>query len=266
MLRAEPDPARAGSPGVHAALSVLEVLVGRGPLGLSDLAAELGAAKSTLHRVCSVLVDRGWAVRDGEGRFDLGIRAIGLGVRSSELPVVTAFRGVAAGLLTRHDETVCLAVVDGAESVYIALEETSQPVRLVTHVGSRTPAFASASGRVVLAGWGAAGLTAEYGGRPLVTPTGRRLRSVEELHEILEEVRRNGCAENREETALGLHALSVPVRNGPGAILAALTVCVPTSRMTEARRESLVADLVAAGTRLSAEVSWLPAWNATRAE
>jgi DNA-binding IclR family transcriptional regulator len=223
-------------------------------------------AKSTLHRICSVLVDRGWAVRDGEGRFELGIRAIGLGARSSELPIVTAFRGAAAGLLTRHDETVCLAVLDGGESVYVALEETSQPVRLVTHVGSRTPAFASASGRVVLAGWSVAGVTAEYGGRPLVTPTGRRLRGVEELHEILEQVRRRGCAENREETAAGLHALSVPVENEAGAILVALTMCVPTSRMSEERREAIVADLVATGARLSSEVAWLPAWNATRAE
>ncbi len=261
-----PPRAGAGSPGVHAALSVLEALVADGPLTLSELAAELGVAKSTLHRVCTVLVERGWAVRDADGRFDLGIRAIGLGARSSELPIVTAFRGVAAGLLTRHDETVCLAVVDGAESVYIALEETSQPVRLVTHVGSKTPAFASASGRVVLAGWSPAGVTAEYGGRPLVTPTGRRLRSVEELHEILDVVRRNGYAENREETAVGLHTLAVPIANGAGAILGALTVCVPTSRMTPSRHALLVRDLVEAGERLSAEVAWLPAWNATRAE
>jgi DNA-binding IclR family transcriptional regulator len=139
-------------------------------------------------------------------------------------------------------------------------------VRLVTHVGSRTPAFASASGRVVLAGWSVAGVTAEYGGRPLVTPTGRRLRGVEELHEILEHVRLRGCAENCEETAAGLHALSVPVENEAGAILAALTMCVPTSRMTDERRDAIVADLVAAGARLSSEVAWLPAWNATRAE
>ena len=95
------DGRRAGSPGVHAALSVLESLVARGPLTLSDLAGELGLAKSTLHRVCAILVERGWVVRDRDGRFDLGIRAIGIGARSSELPIVTAFRGVAAGLLTK---------------------------------------------------------------------------------------------------------------------------------------------------------------------
>ncbi len=252
-----------GSPGVHAALSVLEALVARGPLGLSDLATELGSAKSTLHRVCAVLVERGWLVRDSLGRFDVGIRSIGLGARSPELPIVTAFRGVAAALLTSHNETVCLAVVDGGESVFIALEETSHPVRLVTHSGSRTPAFASASGRVVLCERPPAAIAAEFGAKPLVTPTGRRLRGLSELAEILEQVRRNGYAENDGETAVGLHALSVPVRNGAGAVLAAMTLCLPTSRMSARRRETLIDDLREAGRRLSADVAWLPAWNAT---
>jgi DNA-binding IclR family transcriptional regulator len=245
---------------------VLELLSARGPRALSDIAGELSLAKSTLHRVCSILVERGFAVRDGAGRFELGIRAVSLAARTSELPIVTAFRGVAAALLTRHDETVCLAILDAGDSVFIALEETSQPVRLVTHVGSRTPAFASASGRAILADRKPGVVAAELGGRPLVTPTGRRLHGIAELNDLLAQVRRNGYAENDEETAVGLYALSVPVANEAGAVLAALTMCVPTSRLSPERRETLIAAMVEAGRRLSADVAWLPAWNATRAE
>jgi len=255
-----------GSPGIHTALSVLETIVARGPLTLSELAGHLRIPKSSVHRACSVLVERDWALRRADGRYDLGIRAIGLGARSSELPILTAFRGISAELLTRHDETVCLAVLDGDESMYIAMEETSQPVRLVTHVGSRTPAFASASGRVVLADRSPQVVAAEYAGRALVTPTGRRLRGVQELLEILAEVRGRGYAENREETAVGLHTISVPIRGLYGATLAGLTICVPTSRMGPGRRERIVEDLLAVGPRFSESVSWLSAWNATRAE
>ncbi|HEX9342556.1 MAG TPA: IclR family transcriptional regulator [Actinomycetota bacterium] len=257
---------RSGSPGVHAALSVLELLVAHAPLGLSELAAELRLAKSTLHRICAVLVERGWVVRDREGRFDLGARAIGIGARSGELPVVTGFRGIAARLLTAHNETVCLAVLDGDDSMFIALEETSHPVRLVTTVGNRTPAFAAASGQVVLAERSPAVIEADYGGRLLVTPTGRRLRDVGELQEILAQVRRQGYAESHGETAEGLYSVSAPVRNDAGAVLAAMTLCVPTCRVDPARREALISDLVAASAGLSAEVAWLPAWNATRAD
>jgi DNA-binding IclR family transcriptional regulator len=245
---------------------VLEALIARPSLTLSDLAAQLHAPKSSVHRVCSVLVDRGWLVRNPDGRFDLGIRAFGLSPRTSEYPLVRAFRGVAAELLTLHNETVCLAVLDADESVYIALEETSQPVRLVTHVGSRTPAFASASGRVILADRSPQVIAAEYAGRSLVTPTGRRLRGVDELLTILRRARRDRYAENHEETAEGLYVVSVPVRNAADAVLAALTMCIPTSRVNPGRRERIIADVLDAGQRLSAAVPWLAAWNALRAE
>ena len=177
------------SAGVQATLAVLDLLAARSPLSLSEISRELGIAKSTLHRVCAVLVDRGWAVRDGDGRFSLGIRALRLGSSSSELPIVIAFKTVAAEFLTRQDETIALAILDGVESLFVAMEETSQPVRLVTHVGSKTPAFASASGRVVLASHPPAAVAAMFGGKLLVTPTGRRLNGVAELETILAEVR-----------------------------------------------------------------------------
>lgn len=254
------------SPGIHAALSLLEVLVAQAPLSLSELSVRLALPKSSLFRVCAVLAERGWVLRNADGRYVLGIRAFGLTAQSSEYPIVRAFRNVAADLLTRHNETVCLAVIDGDDSSFIAIEETSHPVRLVTHVGSRTPAFASASGRVMLADRAQGAVASQFAGRPLITPTGRRLRDVDELLHILMEVKRLGYAENREETAVGLHAISVPARNSTGAVLAALTLCVPTSRLNPARRTVLIAEMQEAGRRLSESIAWLAAWNATRAD
>jgi IclR family transcriptional regulator, KDG regulon repressor len=266
--RAAPVPPSDGhpgrSPGVHAALSVMELVVAQGRLGLGDMARDLSLPKSTLHRICAILVDRGWAIRDEQGRYEPGVRAIGLGSRAGDLPIVRGFRHAVSTLMTRYDETVCLAVLDGQESVFVAIEETTQPVRLQTWVGRRSPAFASASGRVCLAAWPAEAVAAEFGGRPLITPTGRRLRSVAELQEILDRVRHDGFAENHEETATGLYTASVPVVNENGTVLAAVTVCVPTSRIDAVRRQSLLDDLIAAGRGLSRDVAWLPAFHAKR--
>lgn len=253
---------RLSSAGVHATLRVLDLLAARAPLQLAELSRELRLPKSTLHRICLVLVQRGWAVRDADGRYNLGIRALRLGARSEDLPIVLGFRGVAAELLATHDETVALAVLDGDESLYIAIQETSHPVRLVTHVGSKTPGFASASGRVVLAAEAPGVVQALFGERPLVTPTGRRLNGVPELLGILRRVREQGYAEDDEETAAGLYAASVPVVNADGVVLAALTTMVPTSRLGESRRAAILADLIDAGRRLSAHVAWLPAFTA----
>jgi DNA-binding IclR family transcriptional regulator len=256
--------ASAGSPGVHAALSVMELVVSEGPLGLGDLARELQLPKSTLHRICAILADRGWAIRDEQGRYEPGVRAIGLGSRAADLPIITGFRDAVSGLMARHDETICLAVVDGRESVFVAIEETSQPVRLHTWVGRRAPAYASASGRVILAARPPREVSAAYRGRALLRPTGGRLRNMAELHEILDEVRANGYAENHEETAVGLYTASVPIVNEGGTVLAAMTMCVPTSRMDDERRERILADLIGAGEALSRDIAWLAAFNARR--
>jgi DNA-binding IclR family transcriptional regulator len=256
---------RTGSSGVQATLDVLDALAAAGaPMTLSDLAHELPAAKSTVHRVCAVLVEQGWLVRDDHGTYALGIRALRLGARAEDLPIVTAFRTVAADYLTRHDEMIGLAVLDGDESLFVAIEDSSQPVRLVTHVGARTVAYASASGRVVLAGLAPAQVDAMFGGQPLVTPTGRRLNGIPELQILLAEVRARGYAENLDETALGLYVASVPVVNAAGVTLAALTTCVPTSRMTDDRRETIVDDLLGRGRTLSSLVDWLPSFTARR--
>jgi DNA-binding IclR family transcriptional regulator len=60
--------------------------------------------------------------------------------------------------------------------------------------------------------------------------------------------------------------VSVPVRNAADAVLAALTMCIPTSRVNPGRRERIIADVLDAGQRLSTAVPWLAAWNALRAE
>ena len=254
--------ARSPSSGVNATLRILDLIAARGPLNLAELTRELGLAKSTVHRICGVLVDRAWAVREPDGRYGLGIRALRLGSNTTELPIVTAFRTVAASFLDELDETIALAVVDGDESLYIAMEETSQPVRYVTHIGSKSPAFASASGRVVLASQPHETVAALFSGRPLITPTGHRLGGMPELRSILEQVRGQGFAENWDETAAGLYAASVPISNGAGTSIAALTTLVPRSRVTPERRETIVACLREQGHRLSELVDWLPAYSA----
>ena len=239
--------ARSSSTGVNATLRILDLMAARGTVSLAELTRELGLAKSTAHRICGVLVERAWAVRDADGRFGLGIRALRLGSHSTELPIVTAFETIAAEFMDELDETIALAVVDGDESLYIALADTSQPVRYVTHIGSKTPAFASASGRVVLAGRPRESVEALFSGRPLITPTGHLIDGVPGLLAILDGVREQGFAENWGETAEGLYAASVPITNGAGTTLAALTTLVPRSRLSPERRERILSCLLAAG-------------------
>ncbi len=235
-----------GSAGMTAVLDVLDVLDRQGPATLSELARETGVAKSTLHRVCSTMGARGWIARDARsGQLELGPRVAWLARATPASALTPAFHTVASALVDRHNETTCLTVLDGRESVFVAKEETSHPVRLVTAVGSRLPAFASASGRVMLADLPEEHVSSLYAGCELVTPTGRRLEGLDELTAILRETRRRGYGENIDDTALGLHCIAAPV-GPPGRVSAAITLCIPSGRMSSARKRRLIPDLLAA--------------------
>ena len=243
----------AGSPGVHAVIDVLESLGTDGPQSLAELTRNVGHSKTTVHRVCGALVERSWVLRDTTtGAYSLGIRAISIGASAAETPLVVAFRPVAAELLALHNETVHMTLLDGGDSVFVAKAETTHAVRLVSAIGSRLPAYASASGRVLLADLPSEVIEVTFAGRRLITPTGRDLGGVDDLLHLLAQVRENGFAENVEETALGLHCIAVPVRNGRGRALAAMTVCVPTGRIDHARRDVLLAAVRASAARLGA--------------
>jgi DNA-binding IclR family transcriptional regulator len=258
----EPPP---GSPGIHAVLDVLEVLAAGAPVSLGALTQRVGRSKTTVFRVCGTLVERGWIVRDpGDATYSLGMRALEVGGAAAETPLVVAFRPIAADLVALHNETVHLAVLDGDDSIFIAKADTTHAVRLVTTVGTRLPAFAAASGRVLLADLPGEAIEIAYAGRTLVTPTGRDLGGLAGLEQILARVRRLGYAENVEETALGLHCIAVPIRNGRGRTLAAMTACVPTGRIDRARRNLLRVDLLEHAARLERHVAWVPTGDGAR--
>jgi IclR family transcriptional regulator, KDG regulon repressor len=241
---------RAGSAGITAVLDVLDALDRSGPATLGQLARETGIAKSTVHRVCSAMAERGWVARDlRTGCIELGPRTAWLARATPSSALTAGFHAIAAGIVAEHNETTCLAVLDGRESVFIAKEETTHPVRLVTAVGSRLPAFASASGRVMLADLPAAEVRAKYAGGELVTPTGRRL-TLDGLMRRLRLARIRGYAENIDETALGLHCVAAPI-GPPGRVAAALTICVPSGRMQPDRRHALVQTVRAAACSLA---------------
>ena len=76
---------------------------------------------------------------------------------------------------------------------------------------------------------------------------------------ILREARRRGYAENIDETALGLHCLAAPV-GPPGRVVAAITLCVPSGRMSAARRREMLPDLLRAAREI---VPQSGEWGAT---
>jgi IclR family pca regulon transcriptional regulator len=137
-------------------------------------------------------------------------------------------------------------VRDGHEVVIVArsaLHERGQ--RLMAHglhLGSRLPAHATSTGRVLLASLAPPDLEQWLASHSLRRLTAHTVTDAPVLRTVLEEVRRQDFCIALEEHELAVQALAVPLRNMEGHTVAALNIVTSPQRMAPA---DMVAELLA---------------------
>jgi len=238
---------------VARALGILENVEGgvRGT-GITELSRRLGLGKSTVHRLCATLEHHGYLVRDpGTGRYRLSMRGFQIGshaLDALDLPARAMPALEALGAAT--EETVHLAVLDGADAIFIGKVEGPRPLRLYSQVGRRCPAHCTAVGKVLLAG-AAPGRRAPAAARPLKRYTAKTITSAADLERELEGVRRRGYATDDEEFEDGIRCIAAPIRDHRGRVVAAVSVSVPAGRLPRSRTAALTDQVVQTARRVS---------------
>ena len=114
---------------------------------MSELARRVGIAKSTAHRTCAVLADRGLLDRTADGGYRLGLRFVEYGslatertaVRDRGLPLLVELRN-------KLGETVQIGVPAGADVVYVERVEGRRALRYSTNA-RRSPIHRSSCGQ-----------------------------------------------------------------------------------------------------------------------
>ncbi len=232
--------------GVKSAVRVLDIfeLLAHHPdgLSLSAIAAELAIPKSSAHGLLSTLLGRGYLrVGRNERTYRLGSRLFELG--SQYLAGADLFsegQEIVRATARACDETVHLAVLDGQEVLYIAKEEGTNTIRMVSAVGKRFPAYGTGVGKMLLSALSAAELDRLYPcDQPLAAITARTITDPIVLRQELAATRQRGYATDFEESTPGLCCIAAPVFDSDGAMTAALSVSVPTVRFNPERQAEL---------------------------
>ncbi len=238
---------RSTAPAVVRAAALLAILAepGTESTGLSDLARRLELPKSSVANLCSALEQVGFVRRIGS-RYELGHRLLELGVAYSErIDIIQEFKEASEHLLWASQETIQLAILDGAEITYLARHDGTQPVRLGAGIGRRMPAPCTALGKAMLADLEPDEVRARmraFAVFPVLTPNSKR--SVAELMEELDVIRARGYAVDDEENSVGIVCYGIPLPTmGATGPRRAISVTLLKARETPELRERLVADL-----------------------
>lgn len=242
MTNSAPAQEKFGSPAVERALAVLHLLTDHSDgLGVSEMSRALGEAKSSLHAVLATLERRGFVIKHGQTkRYQLGPQVLVIGAAyTRQTNLLNAFQSVAADLGQRCGETVQLAVLHGRYILYIGKHEGRHHIRLAAEIGSQLPAHATALGKALLNGLTDAAIDQLYGNVALERLTERTIDTVADLKRELALVAERGYATDRGEVSPDLRCVAAPVRDASGAIVAAISVSVPITRMNDQREAEL---------------------------
>ena len=227
-------------------LLLLLMLKRDGLLRVSDAAAELGVAKSTAHRLISMLRFRGFVEQASDRTYRAGSALADLG--GGGLGSTTALLGVArphlARLTERVGESSNLMVRVGADVQFIDTVETGAALR----VGVRLAARLCSGGKVLLADLPFAEVAALHpqlaGDPPGLSALRRQLAAT----------RRQGFGTAISEGERGVVALGMAVRGVDGAAIAAAAVALPTVRFNRGTVADLLPPLTEAVEGIRADI------------
>ena len=240
---------------------ILELLArdNRG-LRLIDISRRLGLPVSSAHGLIRTLTKRGYVETGPDTRvFHLGVKLLEIGsIYLQGIDLVQEALPVMDQLTRDYDETVNLAILDQTDIIYIAKKEGTKSMRLISYVGKRLPAHATALGQVLLSARSESEIDKLYRGRQSERLTPNTITGIQELKEALELTRKRGYAHDNEGSTRGLQCFGVPVFNHEDKIVTALSISIPTVRVNPAIAEKTIAQLLDAAQKISKKLGWHP--------
>jgi IclR family transcriptional regulator, pca regulon regulatory protein len=226
----------------------------RRSMSLAEVAAATELARPTARRLLLTLEELGY-VRSTAGSYELTPKVVGLGMAYvAALGLWDIARPHLQALVEATGESSSMAQLDGSDIVYVARVSVPKIVALRVDIGTRFPAVQTSQGKVLLAA-----LSPEELAETLTQPSRSGLprsigRSAEALGEELQQVRARGWALADEELAPGVRSVAVPVRDGHGAVRAAMNVTVHAAETsTEVLLDEHLPRLLRAAGEISAE-------------
>lgn len=187
-------------------------------LGLTQLAAELGLSKATVHRLAQTLVSLGLLEQAEESRsYRLGVRLLQLAhVVEASLDLRTEARATLRQLRDQTGETVYLMLRRGDRAFCAERIEGSHQMRdLSTPPGTFVPLEIGAAGSAILSTMNSEDVLKALGRADAATATVRAR---------VEAARQNGYAFTRGDVTDGVGAIAVPLLDDRGVAVGAISL------------------------------------------
>ena len=217
---------------VNRSMAVLETIKELDGAGVTELADELGWAKSTVHTHLKTLRENEFLVARGD-QYDLSLRFLNYGEYVKHRHhIYSAIEPHLEALAAETEKRVQFLTHEHGYLVYVRIAEGNHSVCTGAELGRRRPMLhASAAGKSILAHLPRGETDAILDDKKLHPFTENTITDRDELYDEFETIRERGYAINREENIKGLRAVAAPVRTPEDEVLGAVSVADAAHRM-----------------------------------
>ncbi len=241
------------------AIGILDVLAhAGGELGMQEISRETGLHISTVFRLLETLDSCKLVERSREtGKYRLGLKVLAWGTQVMQ---ATDLRRQAAPFLRELNEetreTVHLTVRDGDAAVYLHKFDSPIPLRIYSEIGKRAPLYCTGVGKVLLSAMSQQEKEDWLKRNPLrrFTPTTITDRGRLELE--LKRINELGYALDNEEHEPHVRCVAAPVSDYTGQVVAAVSVTIPSVRITPQRLPELVQRVKETAGKISTQLGY----------
>ncbi len=233
------------SAAVKSAVRVLDLLEAlsraEAPVGVSEIARNLGLPKSSTHMLLATLEARGYVIADAQRRFQLNPILSGQGswIGGAGAALTRIARGPMDELASATGESSFLGVGrDEASMEYIAKAVGAHEVRCDASLGEPRHLHSTSMGLVLLAYHDPERTERFLARGNFERLTRETVTDESELRKEIERVRARGYALAMDTNIPGVSALAAPVLDASGRAVAALTLAAPTPRFDAMRKHT----------------------------
>ncbi len=203
--------------------------------GIRELSSELGFSPATVQRILKTLKNHDFVRQDESTRqyyigniFYSFIQAL---QRSNNLTSIA--RRFIEDLAIKTRETSHINIIEEGYRLCIDTIESPQTLKAGMPMGNRSPLYAGASAKCLLA-FLSPDYVKNYIETTLLKPlTDNTISDIKDLEEELNKIKTLGFAKSLGERTPGLGSLSAPVFDNTGVVVASLSLAIPEIRFSQ---------------------------------
>lgn len=244
---------------IDRALSILEVLADYSKgLGVTEISEKVNLHKSTVYRLLSTLIYKGYIVQDSEtNKYKVTFKLYELGNKKlKDIDLLSASKHYTKKLMESVNEVVHLVIREGNKIVYIDKVEANNTIRMESTIGRRSPMYCTSVGKAILAYFPDEEVKNIWNISKIEKLTKFTITEFEEMIKELSRVREKGYGIDNEENEIGVRCVGAPIFNRYGEIEGAISVSGPTLRVKEKDVEGIAKEVIKYANLISKELGY----------